>query len=71
MDGQKWGNLVDKMTAFYTKYEKNSSTSNQNYGVYYQSSTSSDKWIIKYVTQGKANAKMNLKCDTQSYQPTS
>ena len=67
----KVGSSCGSMTSFYTKYEKNNSTSNDNYGVYYQSSTSTDKWIIKNVTKGKANSKMNQKCDTQTYQPTS
>ena len=54
----------------YTKLQKNSD--NSLYGVWEDMTlTFSSEWIKKDITLQEANQKMNNKCDTNSYQPTS
>ena len=62
---QRGGKCGPNMGEYY-KANKNSDTS--QYGVW---NDNDEEWVLKNVTEEKANVKMNNKCNTDIYQPTS
>ena len=58
----------DTISVVYTKLQKNSD--NSLYGVW-KTKSNDESWNLKDVSLVDANQRMNNKCDTNSYQPTS